>query len=87
MAKKKKTPQKGNKAKQKQSNDAWISMRSGLITITILSLGMAGLTGYQTIPALGWFEGLLWSLGFGAAVWLVFVGFLYFNRFVRKKKE
>jgi len=89
MAKKmKKIPmsEKKEKSRQKQ-NDAWISMRTGLIVITIVSIGMVVLTGWMTIPALGWFEGLLWSLGFGIAIWLVFYGYVYFNRWVRAKRE
>ena len=89
MAKKmKKIPmsEKKAKARQKQS-DAWISMRTGLTIVTVVSAGMAVLTAWMTIPAIGWLEGLLWSLGFGAAVWLVFIGFFYFNRVVRGKRD
>jgi len=89
MAQKKQQTKKGNTAKTQtgKKNDAWISMRTGLRAVTIASLGMAAVTGYATIPALGWGEGLLWSLGFGASIWLVFAGFYYFNKVVRKKKE
>lgn len=89
MAKKKQTTKKGNKmnTKKQQSADAWIPMRQGLIIVTIVSLAMMGLTGYITIDALGWGEGLLWTVGFGAAIWLVFAGFLYFNLYIRKKKD
>ena len=89
MAKKqKKIPRSEKKAKARQNrNDPWISMRTGLITVTVVSIGMAVLTAWMTIPALGWFEGILWSLGFGVAVWLVFAGFFYFNRFVRAKRD
>jgi len=89
MAKKmKKIPMSEKKAKARQKqDDAWISMRSGLIVITVLSVGLAVLTAWTTVPALGWFEGLLWGLGFGIAVWLVFIGFLYFNLWVRAKRD
>ncbi len=59
-------------------------MRSGLIVITITSLGMAVLTGVQTIPALGWGEGLLWSALFGALIWIIFFGMNFVNRFLRR---
>ena len=89
MAKKmKKIPRSEKKAEsRKEQNEAWLSMRTGLIVVTLVSVGMAVLTGWMTIPALGWVEGLLWSLGFGGAVWLVFVGFCFFNRFVRGKRD
>lgn len=89
MAKKmKKIPRSEKEAESRQDqNQAWISMRTGLIVVTLVSIGMAVLTAWMTIPALGWGEGLLWSLGFGGAVWLVFVGFYFFNRFVRTKKD
>ncbi|MGD9091674.1 MAG: hypothetical protein PVF74_02420 [Anaerolineales bacterium] len=89
MAKKmKKIPKREKKAKNRQKqSQAWISMRTGLITVTLVSIGMVVLTAWMTIPALGWLEGLLWSLGFGVAVWLVFAGFFYFNRYVRTKRE
>lgn len=88
MAKKKQTTAKGNnKNKKVEQNSAWISMRTGLTIVTVMSVGMMALTGYYTIRALGWGEGLLWTVGFGVAIWLVFFGFLYFNLYIRKKKE
>lgn len=90
MAKKmKKMPKKEKKAKRAQEarREAWIPMRTGLIVVTLMSVAMAALTAYTVIPAFGWGEGLLWSLGSGGAVWLVFVGFFLFNRFVRGKRD
>jgi hypothetical protein len=88
MARKKQPAKKRTvKKTPPETNKAWISMRSGLRTMTIVSLVLAAVTGYTTIPALGWWEGLLWSLGFGVSIWLVFVGFYYFNKVVRKKKD
>lgn len=88
MAKKmKKIPRSEKKAKAKGSqSDAWISMRTGLIVVTVVSIGLAILTMWTTVPAIGWAEGVLWGLGFGGAVWLVFVGFFFFNRLVRGKR-
>ena len=86
--KKKKIPRREKKAESTPNrNEPWISMPAGLRIITLVSIGMAVFTAYTTIPAIGWFEGLLWSLGFGIAIWLVFIGFYYFNRFVRGKRE
>jgi hypothetical protein len=64
--------------------EPWISMRSGIIIIAITSLGMAVLTAIQVIPVKGWVEGLLWSLLFGALIWVVFFGMNFINRFFRR---
>ncbi|MBN1149019.1 MAG: hypothetical protein JXA78_17305 [Anaerolineales bacterium] len=89
MAKKmNKTPKKEKKVQAQQNlSDPWISMRTGLILVTVISIGMAILTAWTTIPAIGWGEGLLWAVGFGVAVWLVFIGFFLFNRLVRRKRS
>ncbi len=77
-----------NRKQSKQKNapevEPWISMRSGLIIITLTSIGMAVLTGIQTVPALGWGEGLWWSTLFGALIWIIFFGMNFVNRFLRR---
>ncbi len=85
MAKDKKMSDK-ERSKQKDAPgmEPWISMRSGLIIITITSIGMAVLTGIQTVPALGWGEGILWSALFGALIWIIFFGMNFVNRFLRR---
>ncbi len=62
----------------------WISMRIGIIVISISSIVMAVLTGIQTVPALGWVEGLLWSLLFGVLIWAIFWGLIFINRWLRR---
>lgn len=64
--------------------EPWISMRSGIIIIAITSLGMTVLTAIQVIPVKGWLEGLLWSVLFGALIWVVFFGMNFINRFFRR---
>ncbi len=59
-------------------------MQSGLIIIAIASIGMAVLTAIQTVPALGWVEGLLWSTLFGALIWVIFLGMNFINRLLRR---
>ncbi len=66
------------------ANEPWLPMRSGMIIITITSIGMAVLTALQAIPAKGWGEGLLWSLFFGALIWAIFFGMMFVNRFLRR---
>ncbi len=62
----------------------WISMRSGLIIITITSLAMAGITAWQVIPERGWLEGILWGLLFGALIWGIFFGNIFINKLLRR---
>lgn len=72
---------KPNKSKV-DPNSPWIKMKTGLIVITIVSIGMAIFMGWPAYQAMG-AEGILWGLGFGAAIWVIFFGALYFNRLFR----
>ncbi len=67
-----------------QPAGAWISMRTGIIVISIVSLGMAVLTAWQAVPIKGWLEGILWGLLFGGSIWVIFLGFLLYGRLFRK---
>jgi len=75
---------KQSNQKDELRTEPWISMRSGIIIIAITSLGMAVLTAIQVIPVKGWVEGLLWSVLFGALIWVVFFGMNFINRFFRR---
>ncbi len=83
MANKKSNPTKENKPPSDLSQP-WISMRAGLIIITITSLIMAGLTAWQVIPERGWLEGSLWGLLFGGLIWAIFFGNLLINKLLRR---
>lgn len=50
----------------------WLSITTGLKTIAVLSLLVAAWTAWQLSKALPWWESILWGLGFGASIWLVF---------------
>ncbi len=63
---------------------AWLSIKSGIILISITSLLMAGLTAFEAVPAKGWSEGLLLSLLFGVMIWGVFFFMLFINRILRR---
>jgi uncharacterized membrane-anchored protein len=64
----------------------WISMRSGLIVMAVVSLGLAIWTAYQTsLTNVSLINSILWGIVFGGSLWLVFFGFILFNRFLRKK--
>lgn len=65
-------------------SDPWIGKRTGLIVVAFVSVALVAFLAYRFIPALGLVEGLLWSLGFGASIWVVFGGFYAFNKYIRK---
>jgi hypothetical protein len=73
-------------AKQKRdtSSQPWLSMRSGIIVMGVVSLGMAALTAYNAIPSVGIWEGILWGLFFGGSLWLIFLIAFLFHRFMRR---
>lgn len=63
--------------------EPWLSKRTGLIVMALISLGLAVMVGWQVYPALGLGEALLWAAGFGVSVWVVFVAFYFFNTWIR----
>ena len=79
-----KTKKESTTKKSNLPAEPWISMRRGLIIITITSIGMAVLTAWEVIPVKGWMEGILWGLVFGALIWVIFFGMIFFNRFIRR---
>ncbi|HEX7976277.1 MAG TPA: hypothetical protein VF498_17840 [Anaerolineales bacterium] len=83
MAKNGKEKSKKNKPVQAPINGPWISMRTGLIAVTITSIGMAVLTAIQAIPSKGVVSGILWGLIFGGLIWVVFLGFYFINTRLR----
>jgi hypothetical protein len=64
--------------------EPWIPMRNGIAIISVTSVLMAILTGITAIPAKGWFEGILWSLGFGAFIWAIFFLLISVNRLLKR---
>jgi hypothetical protein len=83
----KKKSEQGKSAPVQYSPGPWLSMRTGLTAVILVSVGMAVLTAYTTVPALGWLEGMLWAVGLGAGVWLAFVLFFLFSRWARRKQD
>jgi uncharacterized membrane-anchored protein len=82
------SPQASRPAPTKQNEDSasqpWMSMRTGMILMGIVSLGMAALTAYNAIPSVGIWEGILWGLVFGGSLWLIFLIALLFHRLMRR---
>ncbi len=82
MAKKSKQKSKNQATEQVPLNKPWISMRAGIITITIVSLAMAVLTAWEVVPAKGLTQGILYGILFGVLIWIIFFGFILFRRYV-----
>lgn len=74
----------GARREEVSRDEPWISSRTGLIVMTILSLALAVYTGWQLIPSQGVVKAVLWGLGAGVAIWAVFFFMLFFNRSLRK---
>jgi hypothetical protein len=85
-----KTSQKKNEKKdleEKQpakAESGWISMRSGLTLISLISILLAIFTSLRAIPIKGVVEGILWGIIFGGSIWVIFFGALYLNRLMRR---
>lgn len=79
----KKAKRKAELKTVEQQSGPWISMRTGLIVIAITSIAMAVLTAWQAIPAKGVVDGILLGILFGGLIWVVFFGFILFNRWIR----
>ena len=75
------------KDKESATTGPWLSRRTGLFVIGALSLGMAAFTAWQLYPTEGLGGSLLWGIGFGVALWLVFFLSLAFNRWVRRDRH
>lgn len=82
MTKKSNGKSKKQAADQLPLNTPWISMKAGIIVITIVSLAMAVLTAWQVVPIKGLGEGILYGLFFGGLIWVIFLGFVLFRRLV-----
>ncbi|MCA9970817.1 MAG: hypothetical protein KC425_11415 [Anaerolineales bacterium] len=65
----------------------WISQNRGMQAMILLSLVLAGFMAWQLHPTEGWGRAILWGLGFGAAIWLVFGASLAFNYWMRGRRK
>lgn len=83
MAKKKHQKSTKGKSQRKDappSNGPWISMRTALIVMGVVSAGLAIFVAWNAIQTQGVLMGIVWGLIFGAANWLVFlIAFLFFR--------
>ena len=65
--------------------ETWLSKRTGLMVMILLSLGLAVFMTWQLYPTEG-SGAILWGLGFAASIWAVFGLAYLFNIFVRGKR-
>ena len=71
---------KNNKQEKEIQRKPWIQWKTGLLTMTIISIALAILVAWQVIVTednIG--KGILWGLIFGGSTWLVFFGMNYFH--------
>ena len=87
MAKKKrqKSGKKTGQDAPPATNEPWLSKRTGLITISVISIVIAVFMIWNLYPSEG-AGAILWGLGFGASVWVVFGLSFLFNTFLRGKR-
>jgi hypothetical protein len=93
MAQKKKTKKKKKKTTKLKSTKAemppvepWISMRTGLIVITLLSVAMFLFVIWQTSDSsLTLSDRVTVGLVRGGAIWVIFLLVILFNRFIRNR--
>ncbi len=64
----------------------WISFKSGLITVGVVSLVLVGWVTFTSDPALPFLERLGWGFVFGGSIWIVFLFFLLINRLTRRRR-
>ena len=67
-------------------NQSWLSMRNGLIIMTLVSLAFSGFVAWNYYESAGIYKAILIGLMFGGILWAIFIANLYFNRFIRRKK-
>jgi hypothetical protein len=81
---------KSRKKSKKQSaaaiNDPWLSKRSALLFLIVISLALGIYIVWQLYPVLG-LEAFLWGLGLAGSIWVVFGFYYVFNTWVRGRKQ
>jgi hypothetical protein len=73
------------KSKQTSKDGPWLPTRGGLITVGVTSFLLAAWTTIQATKVSSLGESLLWGLGFGASIWLIFGLVFFVNKFLRNR--
>ena len=73
----------------KSLTDPWISLRSGLIVMTIASIGLVIWTTYQALqnPGVTFWDAFSGSLILGGFLWVIFIGLLLANRYIFRRQK
>lgn len=74
------------KETQRLTSDPWLSRRTGMTAMAVISLGLAAFMVWQLLPSQGIVQALLWGVGFGVALWGVFYLSLAFNNWIRGRR-
>lgn len=81
---------KGNRKEEISAEDLrtpWIQKKTGRIVITILSIVVMIFVAANIIMESGeWGRGILYGVGFGGSIWLVFGGMNWFHSLFRSKE-
>ena len=72
---------------QAELSKSWLSMRTGIIIMAIVSIAFAGFVAWNYVESAGLFKAILIGLMFAGILWAIFIGNYYFNRFLRRKKS
>jgi hypothetical protein len=78
------TSQPAEEIKLSDFRRSWITMRTGIRLITVISIALGIFTSIN-LRAGGWGQSLLWGLVFGGSIWLVFFLALTISRLFRKR--
>lgn len=78
---------KKEETKQTYERKPWLSKKTGFLAITILSVALAVWIGWQVAAVDTLLNGVLWGLGFGGSIWLVFFGMNFFHRLFNRKPK
>jgi len=79
------TRQSTNDYSEENSNaTGWISQRTGLAIVAVVSVALAIMNGWQVARVNGLIPGVLWGLLFGGSIWLIFIVALFLNRWFRR---
>jgi hypothetical protein len=75
----------GAKQKQPSKTGAWLPTRGGLMAVGVASVLLTIWITFQATKVSSLGESLLWGLGFGGSIWLIFGLVFFVNKFLRNR--
>ncbi|MCB9135008.1 MAG: hypothetical protein H6636_06255 [Anaerolineales bacterium] len=86
----KNTPQQqkkksGTSKSHPSKNEGWLPTRTGLVAVAVVSIFLAVMVTFQATKVSGFGESLLYGLGFGGSIWLIFGLVFFVNKILRKR--